>query len=95
MALPVLAVATAVKILGPAAAKAAKLAYKAYKQRTKNPVSEKKFLSNQANKVLKKEKQGKQYDKEFEKFFMDGAKPKKRSMLYQGKGGKNKFTESM
>ena len=52
MALPILAVATAVKILGPAAAKAAKLAYKMYKKRG-GKKTENKFLSDKANKVKK------------------------------------------
>tara|TARA_R100000951_G_scaffold87878_2_gene75851 strand:+ start:291 stop:701 length:411 start_codon:yes stop_codon:yes gene_type:complete len=48
MALPVLSVAAAIKILGPAAAKAAKLAYKMYKKRG-GKKTEKKFLSDKAN----------------------------------------------
>jgi len=50
MALPILAVAAAVRILGPAAAKAAKLAYKMYKKRG-GKKTEKKFLSDKANAV--------------------------------------------
>jgi len=52
MALPLLAIAQAVRILGPAAAKAAKLAYKMYKKRG-GKKTEKKFLSDKANKVKK------------------------------------------
>ena len=55
MALPILAVAAAVKILGPAAAKAAKLAYKMYKKKGGNK-TEKKFLSDKANSKLKTQK---------------------------------------
>ena len=54
MALPLLAIAQAVRILGPAAAKAAKLAYKMYKKKGGNK-TEKKFLSDKANQVLKTE----------------------------------------
>ena len=80
MALPLLAVAHAVRILGPAAAKAAKLAYKAYKQRTKTPVSEKKFLSDKANKIKKKDKK---LDREFDtnKSVIKATKSGKVSML--------------
>ena len=55
MALPILAVAAAARILGPAAAKAAKLAYKMYKKRG-GKKTEKKFLSDKANSKLKTQK---------------------------------------
>lgn len=70
MALPILAVAAAVKILGPAAAKAAKLAYKMYKKKG-GKKTEQKFLSDKANaknKASKNEsrKINKQMDKDAE-----------------------------
>jgi hypothetical protein len=48
MARPILSIAQAVRILGPAAVKAAKLAYKMYKKKG-GKKTEKKFLSDKAN----------------------------------------------
>lgn len=66
MALPVLAVAAAVRILGPAAAKAAKLAYKMYKKKG-GKKTEKKFLSDKANKVKKNKNEIKKGEDAFDR----------------------------
>ena len=59
MALPILAIAAAARILGPVAVKAAKIAYKTYKKRNKNPDTYKEFLSKKANAIVKKDKTNK------------------------------------
>jgi len=102
MALPVLAVATAVKILGPAAAKAAKLAYKMYKKRG-GKKTEKKFLSDKAhvkNRAKNKDDRDSQkFELDFERARDEGAsgflkkmnrKDKKAYIKKMGFTGKNR-----
>ena len=52
MALPLLAIAAAAKILGPQALKSAKFAYRMYKKKG-GTKTEQKFISDKANQVLK------------------------------------------
>jgi len=74
MALPLLAAAKVASILGPTALKAAKLAYKLYKKRG-GKKSEKKFLSDKANKVKRNKEEIKKgeeaLDRADDKFKMD------------------------